>query len=226
MQNQILGFFIITCVSLGVLCGVQWKQLREKRQEISELSQSVADQTVALDGQGSTVEALKREQSRLSQELRQRNEQIVSLRETNDWLTRQGLPQRLAGPSSEEGDGNLFQDSLSRLLERGLAQPENGPPVYQQELLSRLCRVIGEERSHLTQTNTWTDPARPPASEPLATGPEQQLRQQEELNRRVLERGKEFLLPDQLRILAEFQTHQIQMRKAGLELMQSMRQPD
>ena len=60
MQNQILGFFILTSVALGVLCAVQWNHVQEQRALVSMQTQEISDLSIKLDGQAHTVDGFHR----------------------------------------------------------------------------------------------------------------------------------------------------------------------
>jgi hypothetical protein len=59
MQNQILGFFIITTIAMGALCGVQWRQSGLRETRLETLKRQLEEQAIAIAGLEATVKALE-----------------------------------------------------------------------------------------------------------------------------------------------------------------------
>jgi hypothetical protein len=275
MQNQMLGFFIVTCVSLGVLCGVQWKQLRDKKLEAGQLRQQLADQTTVLGGQASAIQTLQREQNRLSLTMSNLNTQIRTLQDTTNQLRQQlsaltldsftnsqaagpltglfgALLQEpsaqawflsrekrslamLFGPDAEEhiktllGDERYanYQNYTHTIGDRSFLEPycrqlETERHPLRDEQFSRLLTLLAEERKQLAPRPQLLDST--PATNKLSSEDiwQASLQWQEELNGRVLEQSRDFLLPDQVQALARFQTNQIQIQKIGWETIRRL----
>lgn len=65
MQNQILGFFIVTTIALGVLCGVQWQRAEKIRRQSASLREELAQESLKTATQEAALNKLERERHRL-----------------------------------------------------------------------------------------------------------------------------------------------------------------
>jgi uncharacterized protein YhaN len=228
MQNQILGFFIITSVCLGVLCGAQWRHLREVRSETDHLKGELADQALELDGKGAALDTFRREQQRLKEQL---NASTAGARElervTNSLIRRLDRARRyvLDVNGEEVGPlglllGGMLRDPVlaDRLLAEELrAQLEGTPHPLEGAQAAELLELIAAERRQLLEDDA--DPKTPAQAGWVLEERvfQEQLQKQETLNLRVLGLARDLFLPDQLEALARSQTNMVRFQKYSFD---------
>lgn len=89
MQNQILGFFIVTSIALGALCGVQWHQARQHRNQAVHLRTKLEDNAIEMDGLQSNLQTLKSDQAQIQKEQTALSGLVAKLMQTTNTLTRE-----------------------------------------------------------------------------------------------------------------------------------------
>jgi len=157
MQNQILGFFMLTTVALGILAATQWKSSRDLDAQLAERQQKMDSMNVNLDGQRARIEALEMEGENLRAILADLKRDKSGLREATNRLGAE-LTKALAGTQSEPTESVRLPDgSLTawyRAWQEGLVSDLYGELLAQWELDSEVeARVrlvlLGLQRQNL-----------------------------------------------------------------------------
>jgi hypothetical protein len=88
MQNQILGFFIVTTIALGVLCGVQWQRAEKIRRQSASLREELAQESLKTATQEAALNKLERERHRLDLEAYAATAQVRELTAVSNQMAR------------------------------------------------------------------------------------------------------------------------------------------
>src|SRR5262245_48797969 len=100
MQNQILGFFIVTSIALGGLCAVQWHQARQHRHQAVDLRAKLEDGALEVDGLHSELQSLKSDQDQIKRASAALSGQVSKLARATNELTLQLQAARTEAASS------------------------------------------------------------------------------------------------------------------------------
>jgi hypothetical protein len=130
MQKILIGLLAVANIALAILCAVQWKQLRQTKEQLVTVEEAHAAEAEARQTQAARVTELERNEARLEKQLKQFTKVTTSLRANearqSSNLTTMAERMRAArggGTNGEsEGEG-VFGKGMGEMLGKMMKDP-------------------------------------------------------------------------------------------------------